>query len=116
MKSESLVKVLGLLVRLDLGVGVEFQPPFLTGKVNDRDYKILCAEVQHVDGNIKMLTSPSHITNLFLYINNKKGNNIVLLTTKTTHKLLMRDVSMIELADGIMYKNEMELYENNILG
>lgn len=115
MKTDKLTKVLGLLFRLDMGVGTEFHPPFLTGVINDNQYKIMCVEVEHINGKIKQLKAPTHITNLFLYINNKKGNNIVLITTKGTNKLLQQDVSMIELSDYILYKNEMELYENNIL-
>jgi len=115
MNTDKLTKVLSLLVRLDLGVRVKIQPPFLTGKVNDNDYNMLCLEVSHVDGKIKKVTTPTDITNIFLYINNKSGNNIVLLSTNTTKKLMTRDVSMYEISQGILYKNEMELYENNII-
>ncbi len=114
MRSDKLTKILSLLVKLDLGVGLDIQPPFLTGKVNDRAYTILCKEVSHKDGVISKIKSPVVPTNIFLYIKNKEGNNIILLSTKTSNKLLQRDVSMRELAQGIFYKNEMEVYEDNI--
>jgi hypothetical protein len=113
MKTDKLTKILSLLVKLDLGVGLDIQPPFLTGKVNDRAYTILCKEVSHKDGTISKVKSPVVPTNIFLYIKNKQGNNIILLSTKASNKLLQRDVTMRELAQGIFYKNEMELYENN---
>lgn len=116
MNERKLTKLLSLLVRLDLGVGVDIQPPFLTGFINDKYYKIKCVETSHTDGKIKMIDVPKNVTNLFLYINNKKGNNIVLITTKGTKKLRSQDVSMKELADYIIYKNEMEVYADNIFG
>lgn len=114
MKPDKLTKMLALLLRLDMGVGVDIQPPFLTGFINDKHYKIKCVEVEHANGKIKKQEAKTPVTNLFLYINNKKGNNIVLITSKGTNKLLSQDITMNELADYILYRNEMEFYENNI--
>ena len=110
MTSNHLTKSLGLLIRLEWGVKVKFNPPFLTGvSKKGNPFKILCKSVSHDDGIIRKINTDSDVSHLFLHIQNKSGNNLVILSNRTTNKLLMRDVSMREMANGIVYKNELEL-------
>ena len=113
MNSNQLTKSLGLLVGIEWGVRVKFNPPFLTGIIKNQPFKIHCEAVSHIDGNINKIPTDSDVTNLMILILNKSGTNLVMLSSNTTKKLLIRDVSMRELASGIIYKNEIE-YETNI--
>jgi hypothetical protein len=113
MNSNQLTKSLGLLVGIEWGVRVNFNPPFLTGIIKNQPFKIHCESVSHIDGYIKRIKTDSDTTNFMVLILNKSGNNLVMLSSNTTKKLLTKDVSMRELASGIIYKNEIE-YEANI--
>ena len=110
MTSNHLTKSLGLLIRLEWGVKVKFNPPFLTGVSRKGNlFKIHCESVSHSDGKIKKINTDSDVSHLFLHINNKSGNNLILLSGNKSKELLTRDVSMRELASGIVYKNELEI-------
>lgn len=109
MNHESLTKTLGLLIGIEWGVGVEFNPPFVCGKLKGKQFKVHCSDVEHESGVIKKINTDSSTTNFMILIRNKAGNNLVMLSKNTTKKLMSRDVSMRELSTGIVYKNEIEL-------
>ena len=109
MNSTLLTKSVGALVKLEWGVQISFDPPFLTGTNKGKPFKIYCGAVEHINGVIPQVHLMSQdVTNIILLILNKTGNNLVMLSNQTTKKLLTQDVSMRELANGIIYKNEIE--------
>lgn len=105
---EPLAKALGLLVGIEWGVGVKFNPPFLSGKLKGVQFRIQVNAVTHEDGVIKKLPSDDAVSNFMLYIENKSGNNVVLLSSNTSKKLMQRDLTMREMSNGIIYKNEID--------
>tara|TARA_R110000744_G_scaffold279186_4_gene391424 strand:- start:23088 stop:23417 length:330 start_codon:yes stop_codon:yes gene_type:complete len=109
MKAESLTKTLGLLVGVEWGVGVEFSPPFICGKLKSNRFKIHCEAVNHVNGTIPRVLTDTDTTNLMVLILNKSGNNLVMLSSKTSKKLSAGELTMREMSEGIIYKNEIEL-------
>lgn len=110
MNDFKLSQTLGLLVGLEWGVKVYFDsPPYLQGKNKNKPFKILCKSVEHAHGYLPRVGGDKDTTNLMLYISNKSGNNLVLLNTATTKKLMRNPLKMREVAQGILYKNEIEL-------
>ena len=111
MTSESLTKTLSLLIKLEWGVDIfNVDAPFIsTTNRSGKPITIGCLVVSHKGGIIPRQTLNKNADFLMIYIDNKAGNNLVLLSNKTTKKLLSRDVSMREMANGIIYKNQMEL-------
>lgn len=111
MTSESLTKTLSLLIKLEWGVDIfNVDAPFIsTTNRSGKPITIGCLVVSHQGGIIPRQTLNKKADFLMIYIDNKVGNNLVLLSNKTTKKLLSRDVSMREMANGIIYKNQMEL-------
>ena len=47
-----------------------------------------------------------------IYITNKSGNNLILLNNATTKKLMRSPLKMREVAQGIVYKNEIEFQKH----
>jgi hypothetical protein len=111
MSPESLTKTLSLLIKLEWGVNIlKVDAPFIsTTSKNGEPIDIGCAVVSHSDGVIHQLKFKRKPNYLMLYIDNKSGNNLILISNKATDKLLTRDVSMRELAQSILYKNEIEV-------
>ena len=110
MTSESLTKTLSLLIKLEWGVDIfNVDAPFIsTTNRKGLPITIACSVVSHRSGVMPKQTFDTNPDFLLIYIDNKLGNNLVMLSNKTTKKLISRDVSMREIANGIIYKNQIE--------
>lgn len=111
MNVESLTKTLWFLIKLEWGVDVfNVNAPFIsTTNREGLPITIACSIVSHIDGVIPQQTFESNPDFLMIYIDNKLGNNLVMLSNKTTKKLMSRELSMREMANGIIYKNQIEV-------
>lgn len=111
MTSESLTKTLSLLIKLEWGVDIfNVDAPFIsTTNRSGRPITIGCLVVSHKDGVIPQQNLNKNPDFIMIYIDNKSGNNLVMLSNKITKSLMSRDVSMREMANGIIYKNKIEL-------
>lgn len=111
MSPESLTKTLSLLIKLEWGVDIlKVDAPFIsTTSKKGTPITIGCSVVSHDDGVIRQQKFRRKPNYLMLYIDNKSGNNLIMLSSKATDKLVTRDVSMRELAQSILYKNELEV-------
>lgn len=111
MNVESLTKTLSLLIKLEWGVDVfNVDAPFIsTTNRKGLPITIACSVVSQRSGIIPQQTFDTNPDFLMIYIDNKLGNNLVMLSNKTTKKLISRDVSMREMANGIIYKNQIEV-------
>lgn len=111
MTSESLTKTLSLLIKLEWGVDIfNVDAPFIsTTNRSGTPITIGCLVVSHNEGTIPQQNLNKNPDFLMIYIDNKAGNNLVMLSNKTTKKLMSRDVTMREMANGIIYKNQIEV-------
>ncbi len=110
-----LSQVLGLLVGLEWGVKVYFDSPnYLEGDNKGKRFKILCKSVEHAHGYLPRIGGDKDTTNLMIYITNKSGNNLILLNNATTKKLMRNPLKLREVAQGIVYKNEIELQKHDL--
>lgn len=109
MNDFKLSQTLGLLVGIEWGVKVYFDsPPYLQGKIKGKPFKILCKSVEHAHGYLPRISGDADTTNLMVLVTNKSGNNLILLSTATSRKLMRNPLKVREVAQGILYKNEIE--------
>lgn len=115
MKSESLTKILSLLIKLEWGVDIlDVDAPFiLTKSKKGEEIRIGCNAVEHTGGLIPQCAYLREPDYLMILITNKSGNNTIMLNKAGTQRLLKGSVHMKELVPYILYKNETEINEIN---
>lgn len=109
MSPEGLTKTLSLLIKLEWGVDVKVDSPFIFSKSKKgQPIKIGCISVQQSNGIIPKV-SIGEADYLFVHISNKSGNNLVMLNVSGSAKLRQQDISMVDLVPHILYKNEIDI-------
>jgi hypothetical protein len=109
MNQEGLTKTLSLLIKLEWGVDVKVDSPFIfTKSKKGQPITIGCTTTNHNQGVLPKIDI-SGADYLFVLIMNKSGNNLVLLNKSGSLRVSREDVSMVDLVQYIIYKNEVDI-------